>query len=165
MTSDATVPGVNGRKKQSAVASETSAMCGKYRITGTMRKGATGYLYSAVVAAGGGDAKDGEETVLKIEECSAPKRQMQNEWQVRLGSRACGRALAVCVCEKRTAWLWIAINDKRVSSAFFVMCQSCDLSLLIYRLTLGKDTPRATPIVEICTPSTCYVTAVGCARQ
>lgn len=92
-----------------------SALCGKYRINGIMRKGATGYLYSAVIAppteAGGtghsskdaagdhpdsasmgadtkGKVADGvdvgtgrEPVVLKVEECAAPKRQMQNEWQ------------------------------------------------------------------------------------
>lgn len=68
-------------------------MCGKYRITGTMRKGATGYLYSAVPAAvrdGNGDTEAavagvgsaGGGVVLKVEACAAPKRQMQNEWAV-----------------------------------------------------------------------------------
>lgn len=63
-----------------------------------MRKGATGYLYSGVEISpspatanidvadhankeGGVGATDGM-VVLKIEECAAPKRQMQNEWQV-----------------------------------------------------------------------------------
>ncbi|CAM9582760.1 unnamed protein product [Ectocarpus sp. 12 AP-2014] len=56
-----------------------------------MRKGATGYLYSAVTAlqaededkksaAGIGSAGGG--VVLKVEECAAPKRQMQTEWAV-----------------------------------------------------------------------------------
>ncbi|CAM9865450.1 unnamed protein product [Ectocarpus sp. 8 AP-2014] len=56
-----------------------------------MRKGATGYLYSAVTtlqaededkksAAGIGNA--GRGVVLKVEECAAPKRQMQTEWAV-----------------------------------------------------------------------------------
>ena len=73
-------------------------MCGNYRITGTMRKGATGYLYSAVAAAtvqgekrekdeaaagiGIGIGSAGAGVVLKVEECAAPKRQMQNEWAV-----------------------------------------------------------------------------------
>ncbi|CAM9223103.1 unnamed protein product, partial [Laminaria digitata] len=70
------------------------ATLGKYRITGAMRKGATGYLYSAVavvrdgeeaaaaagVGVGGGGGSRG--VVLKVEECAAPKRQMQNEWAV-----------------------------------------------------------------------------------
>lgn len=72
-----------------------AAICGKYRITGTMRKGATGYLYSAVVATRDGEEDSGSGgssgggvgndtgVVLKVEECAAPKRQMQNEWQVR----------------------------------------------------------------------------------
>lgn len=75
------------------------ATLGKYRITGAMRKGATGYLYSAVaVVRNDGDkeeeaASDGiglgggrGGVVLKVEECAAPKRQMQNEWAVRFSS-------------------------------------------------------------------------------
>lgn len=116
----------------------TIVICdGKYRITGVMRKGATGVLYSAVQLqpqsvwtpatpgqgptpldvvghddndvgggaiahrsndggdrahrAGDGDGQKGGAAtatgavgpaVLKVEECAAPKRQMQNEWQV-----------------------------------------------------------------------------------
>lgn len=75
-----------------AVPDGAAAICGKYRITGTMRKGATGYLYSAVAAVPDGEKKEegwegvggGGEVVLKVEECAAPKRQMQNEWAVRL---------------------------------------------------------------------------------
>ncbi|CAM9641523.1 unnamed protein product [Ectocarpus sp. 12 AP-2014] len=80
--------------KKSGVPIQTAvskAICGKYRIIGTMRKGATGYLYSAVntpqaededkkSAAGIGSAGGG--VVLKVEECAAPKRQMQTEWAV-----------------------------------------------------------------------------------
>lgn len=78
-----------------AAAASAAPMCGKHRITGTMRKGATGYLYSAVAsavqdgngekeaAAGvGGLGGAGDGVVLKVEECAAPKRQMQNEWAV-----------------------------------------------------------------------------------
>lgn len=74
-------------------------LCGKYRITGTMRKGATGYLYSGILAThAADDGKKGGDggvdvgllaagaatvgVVLKVEECAAPKRQMHNEWQV-----------------------------------------------------------------------------------
>lgn len=86
----------NGRKAISKAPpnATAAALCGKYRITGTMRKGATGYLYSAVAAAATA-VRDGEEekeavgigsggagVVLKVEECAAPKRQMQNEWAV-----------------------------------------------------------------------------------
>lgn len=73
------------------------ATLGKYRITGAMRKGATGYLYSAVAVVrdgaekeeeaggggGGGVGRGRGGVVLKVEECAAPKRQMQNEWAVR----------------------------------------------------------------------------------
>lgn len=76
------------------------ATLGKYRITGAMRKGATGYLYSGVAvvrndgekeeeAASGGVGFGGGRgggVVLKVEECAAPKRQMQNEWAVRIRS-------------------------------------------------------------------------------
>lgn len=70
---------------------EPADVCGKYRVTSIMRRGATGFLYSAVIVArsGQGDSEDacalgpvGTEVVLKIEECAAVKRQMQNEWQV-----------------------------------------------------------------------------------
>ncbi|CAN0245129.1 unnamed protein product [Pylaiella littoralis] len=76
-----------------AAAAAAAAICGKYRITGAMRKGATGYLYSAVSAvrddgeedtetAGAGIGSSGAGVVLKVEDCAAPKRQMQNEWAV-----------------------------------------------------------------------------------
>lgn len=76
----------NTRKGQQGAAvpeTNTSVTCGKYRITGTMRKGATGYLYSAVGGVGGGGVGGGAGVVLKVEEVAAPKRQMHNEWQVR----------------------------------------------------------------------------------
>lgn len=56
-----------------------------------MRKGATGYLYTAVAAVQDGEGEkkeavgigsEGGAVVLKVEECAAPKRQMQNEWAV-----------------------------------------------------------------------------------
>ncbi|CAM9564360.1 unnamed protein product [Ectocarpus fasciculatus] len=56
-----------------------------------MRKGATGYLYSAVTTLQAGDedkksaagiGSTGGGVVLKVEECAAPKRQMQTEWAV-----------------------------------------------------------------------------------
>lgn len=85
----------------------SKAICGKYRIIGTMRKGATGYLYSAVTslqaededkksAAGIGSAGGG--VVLKVEECAAPKRQMQTEWAVSFsrGEPINSRRLLVC---------------------------------------------------------------------
>lgn len=83
----------NARKlKAPATTTAPPAICGKYRITGTMRKGATGYLYSAVPAVRDGEedkgavgvGSGGGEVVLKVEECAAPKRQMQNEWEVSL---------------------------------------------------------------------------------
>lgn len=83
----ATSTSINNTRKgqQGAAAPETNTTvtCGKYRITGTMRKGATGYLYSAVGGVGGGGVGGGAGVVLKVEEVAAPKRQMHNEWQVR----------------------------------------------------------------------------------
>lgn len=90
-------PNINGKKRSvQASGSMTpvfTATCGEYRITGTIRKGATGYLYSAVAEGSGGvdqasheratSNKVGDDVVLKVEDCAAPKRQMQNEWQVR----------------------------------------------------------------------------------
>eukprot|EP00752_Nemacystus_decipiens_P012470 g11044.t1 len=85
-------PGASS-SSSTAAAATAAPTCGKYRITGTMRKGATGYLYSAVPAAaqdGNGEKQEavlgvgsaGRGVVLKVEECAAPKRQMQNEWAV-----------------------------------------------------------------------------------
>lgn len=80
----------------------TPVLCGKYRVTGLMRRGATGYLYSGVLATpavddAGRDRDVGSVdvgliastaatvgVVLKVEECAAPKRQMHSEWQVRV---------------------------------------------------------------------------------
>ena len=91
---------------------EPAGICGKYRITGVMRKGATGYLYSAVAVVRDKGEKDGdgagmtEGVVLKVEECAAPKRQMQNEWAVRFRlqallactSQATAKACGCLVC-------------------------------------------------------------------
>lgn len=88
---------LNGRKRSVQIPGSTTpvftATCGEYRISGTIRKGATGYLYSAVAEGGGGVDQAshdratsngvGDDVVLKVEDCAAPKRQMQNEWQVR----------------------------------------------------------------------------------
>lgn len=72
-----------GQQRAADTEANTPVTCGKYRITGTMRKGATGYLYSAVGGVGGGGVGGGAGVVLKVEEVAAPKRQMHNEWQVR----------------------------------------------------------------------------------